>query len=736
MERVPGAWALLWVVFAAAHAFKMEISPESPVMAPIGAAVSLTCRAAGCAAPAFSWRTQIDSPLSGRVQSAGPASTLTMDPVGFENEHSYLCTAACGHRKAERGVEVHVYSFPKDPEIHLHGPLTVGQPATATCLVPDVYPFDRLEVEVLKDGRVLRNQEFLEPMESKSLKNMSVDVTFTPTREDAGKALVCRAMLHISEVDEALRRRETTRELQVYVAPTNTTVSVSPSARLQEGSSVTMTCASGGLPAPRVSWSRKRGDGHLQPLSGNATLTLVAMRTEDSGTYVCIAGNLAGEDRKEVDLLVQEKPFTVDVGPGPRVAARLGGAVVLTCGAAGCEAPAFSWRTQMDSPLSGQVWREGPRSTLTLSPVGFEHEHSYLCTVTCGRKKLEKGVKVELYSLPRDPEIETGGVLVSGSPVTVSCQVPEVYPLERLEMRLLKGGSELRSKSFPMGADQKSLETGRLDVTLVPSTEDTGEALVCVAQLHLDELDVEATQRQSSQTLHVNIAPSNTSILVSPSSTLEEGSSVTMACSSHGLPTPRLRWSRRLQNGQLQFLSENTTLTLTSTRREDSGIYVCEGSSLAGISRNEVELIIQQAAPRDMRLTASPSESVKEGDTVIISCTCGNVPKTWIILKKKAESGDTVLKSIEGAYTIHKAQLEDAGVYECESKNERGLQSRSITLDVKGREGDKDYFSPGLLVLYCVSSLLIPAIGMIVYFARKANMKGSYSLVEAQKSKV
>lgn len=85
-----------------------------------------------------------------------------------------------------------------------------------------------------------------------------------------------------------------------------------------------------------------------------------------------------------------------------------------------------------------------------------------------------------------------------------------------------------------------------------------------------------------------------------------------------------------------------------------------------------------------MQLTASPSESVKEGDTVIISCTCGNVPKTWIILKKKAESGDTVLQSIEGAYTIHKAQLEDAGVYECESKNGRGLQSRSITLDVKG----------------------------------------------------
>ncbi|XP_070251975.1 vascular cell adhesion protein 1 isoform X1 [Myotis yumanensis] len=735
MKGISGALTLLWMVFAASQAFKIEISPDSPVMAPIGASVSLTCRAMGCEAPAFSWRTQIDSPLNGKVRSAGSMSTLTMDPVSFENEHSYLCTATCGARKAERGIEVQVYSFPKDPEIHLPAPLQVGQPVTATCLVPDVYPFDRLEIDLLKDNRLLRNQEFLEPMESKSLKNMSLEVTFTPTREDMGKALVCRAILHINEVDAELREKETTKELQVYVSPKNTTVSVSPSTRLQEGGSVTMTCASEGLPAPQILWSRKLDNGNLQPLSGNATLTLIAMRMEDSGIYVCAGVNLAGEDRKEVELLVQEKPFTVEIGPGPQVAAQLGGAVVLTCSATGCEAPSFSWRTQIDSPLSGQVRSEGPRSTLTLSPVGFENEHSYLCTVTCGRKKLEKGIKVDLYAFPRDPEIETSGVLVSGSPVTVSCKVPEVYPLERLEVQLLKGGRVVKNKNFLMGADKKSLETGSLDVTFVPTTEDTGEALVCLAQLHMDELDLEPTRRQSSHTLYVNIAPRNTSIQVSPSSILEEGSSVTMTCSSDGLPAPRLRWSRQLKDGQLQFLSENATLTLTSTRREDAGIYVCEGSSLAGISRDEVELIIQ-VAPKDMQLTASPSESVKEGDTVIISCTCGNVPKTWIILKKKAESGDTVLKSIEGAYTIHKAQLEDAGVYECESKNERGLQSRSITLDVKGREGNKDYFSPGLLVLYCASSLIIPAIGMIVYFARKANMKGSYSLVEAQKSKV
>lgn len=43
-----------------------------------------------------------------------------------------------------------------------------------------------------------------------------------------------------------------------------------------------------------------------------------------------------------------------------------------------------------------------------------------------------------------------------------------------------------------------------------------------------------------------------------------------------------------------------------------------------------------------------------------------------------------MLKSVDGAYTIRKAQLQDAGVYECESKTEVGSQLRSLTLDVKG----------------------------------------------------
>uniref|UniRef100_A0A8C0CEM1 Vascular cell adhesion protein 1 n=1 Tax=Balaenoptera musculus TaxID=9771 RepID=A0A8C0CEM1_BALMU len=643
MVVIFGASNILWMVFAVSQAFKIDIFPESKIIAQIGDSISLTCSTTGCESPSFSWRTQIDSPLNGKVRNEGTKSTLTMDPVSLGNEHYYLCTVICESQKLEKGIPVEIYSFPKDPEIHLSGPLEVGKPVTVTCLVPDVYPFERLEIELLKGNRSVKTQNFLEVSEMKSQETKSLEVTFTPIDEDIGKALVCQATLHINEIDSQPQVRETTKKLQVYISPKDTVISVNPSTSLQEGDSVTMTCTSEGLPAPQIFWSKKLDNGNLQLLSENATLTLIAMRMEDSGIYVCEGVNLVGKDRKEVKLIVQ--------------------------------------------------------------------------------------------AFLRDPEIEMSGLLVSGNPVTVSCKVPDVYPFDRLEIELLKGESIMKNKIFLEDVSKKSLETKSLEMTFIPTTEDTGKVLVCLAKLPIDEMEFEPKQRQSTQMLYVNVAPGDTTILVSPSSILEEGRSVNMTCSSDGLPAPKILWSRLLSNGDLQPLSENTTLTLTSTKMEDSGIYVCEGINQVGISRKEVELIIQ-VAPKDIRLTAFPSESVKEGDTVIISCTCGNVPQTLIILKKKAESGYIVLKSTDGAYTIHRAQLEDAGVYECESKNEVGLQLRSLTLDVKGRESNKHYFSPELLVLYCASSLIIPAIGMIIYFARKANMKGSYSLVEAQKSKV
>lgn len=92
-----------------AQAFEVEISPTYRTMAQIGSSVSLTCKTTGCVSPSFSWRTQIDSPLSAKIRKNGTASILTMDPVSFENERFYVCTVYCESGKLERGIQVDIY---------------------------------------------------------------------------------------------------------------------------------------------------------------------------------------------------------------------------------------------------------------------------------------------------------------------------------------------------------------------------------------------------------------------------------------------------------------------------------------------------------------------------------------------------------------------------------------------------------------------------------------------------
>lgn len=87
----------------------------------------------------------------------------------------------------------------------------------------------------------------------------------------------------------------------------------------------------------------------------------------------------------------------MDISPGHQVATQIGDSVVLRCSVTGCETPSFSWRTQRDSPLNGIVSSDRTESTVTLTSVSLENEDHYLCTVTCGRRKMEKEVQMKVY---------------------------------------------------------------------------------------------------------------------------------------------------------------------------------------------------------------------------------------------------------------------------------------------------------------------------------------------------
>ena len=90
--------------------------------------------------------------------------------------------------------------------------------------------------------------------------------------------------------------------------------------------------------------------------------------------------------------------------------------------------------------------------------------------------------------------------------------------------------------------------------------------------------------------------------------TVNEGINITVTCESIGIPLPTITWSRDNRNlNNRVFVSDSVTglvengnvtrvsvnLTIASTSREDTGVYICSASNYVGSDSNNVSIIVQ-----------------------------------------------------------------------------------------------------------------------------------------------
>uniref|UniRef100_A0A3Q3M871 Ig-like domain-containing protein n=1 Tax=Labrus bergylta TaxID=56723 RepID=A0A3Q3M871_9LABR len=86
-------------------------------------------------------------------------------------------------------------------------------------------------------------------------------------------------------------------------APKFPSVSVSPSAEIVEGSSVTLTCSSDANPAANYTWFKEDEDS---PTASGQIFNINNTSPEHSGHYICIAQNTRGRHNSTVHLTVLE----------------------------------------------------------------------------------------------------------------------------------------------------------------------------------------------------------------------------------------------------------------------------------------------------------------------------------------------------------------------------------------------------------------------------------------------
>ncbi|XP_073331781.1 B-cell receptor CD22-like [Pagrus major] len=349
-------------------------------------------------------------------------------------------------------------------------------------------------------------------------------------------------------------------------APKLPSVSVSPSAEIVEGSSVTLTCSSDANPAANYTWYKKNGDPDLQPLSKEPQLVFSSIQSSDSGEYYCTAENELGRRTSEyisIDVTYAPKPPSVSVSPSAEIVE--GSSVTLTCSSDANPAANYTWYKENYKLL------QSPDGSYYFTSISSEDGGNYSCKAQNQYGQNSSSLFIDVQYAPKLPSVSVSpsAEIVEGSSVTLTCS-SDANPAANYCWYKKNGDPDLQPLSKEPQLVFSSIQSS-----------DSGE-YYCTAENELG--------RRTSEYISINVtyAPRLPSVSVSPSAEIVEGSSVTLTCSSDANPAAKYTWYK--ENGDSPKAS-GQIFTITDIRAEHSGNYSCEAQNRRGRHKATLQLI-------------------------------------------------------------------------------------------------------------------------------------------------
>uniref|UniRef100_A0AAZ3RBY2 Ig-like domain-containing protein n=1 Tax=Oncorhynchus tshawytscha TaxID=74940 RepID=A0AAZ3RBY2_ONCTS len=225
------------------------------------------------------------------------------------------------------------------------------------------------------------------------------------------------------------------------------------------------------------------------------------------------------------------------------------------------------------------------------------------------------------------------------------------------------------------------------------------------------------------ETLTVRYGPRNTSVSVSPSGEIVEGSSVTLTCSSDANPPVQSYTWYKKNGGHYQFSNVNTGPhhVFYLIKSSDTGEYYCEAWNAIKTGRSESINMDVKYAPKNTSVSVSPSGEIVEGSSVTLTCSCDANPPvdkyTWY--KKNVTSP----KASGQSYNITNIISEDRGEYYCEAENIiSSNNSTALMIIVAGKQTSVLTAAVGIIVVVLV---LILCLSGLMWFRKKASKSTS-----------
>ncbi|XP_055041761.2 hemicentin-1 isoform X1 [Misgurnus anguillicaudatus] len=446
------------------------------------------------------------------------------------------------------------------------------------------------------------------------------------------------------------------------------------------GDDVTLPCEVDSVPPPLISWAQDKqlispfSPRHIRLPSGSLTIT--ETRVTDSGMYVCVATNIAGNFTQTVKLNVLVPP---SIQAGPRIIkVQVGHPIELPCVAHGVPEPSVSWLKGGTALPDGSDYRISGGS-LILNQVGLIDEGTYTCVATNIAGQDETNIQLQ----------------VQVPPVVEVSEPPFNSPLqERVANQQIafpchaKGTPEPVIKWFRNGQELTGNEPG---VTIM----EDGTLLILASISPLDNGEYtcmavnDAGTTEKKYQLKVNVPPDirdsglpfNVSVAVNQPTNL--------VCDVTGTPVPVITWYKDgvvvASSSNVHILQKGKTLRLLKVAVSDAGRYTCKAINIAGST--EKDFYLDVLVPPTIIGTGSRDVSAILNQEVILECRAKGDPFptiNWYKDRKPVFLGDPNIEvSNRGQQLkIKSARLGDQARYQCSATNSAGKQSKEFNLSV------------------------------------------------------
>ncbi|XP_053181645.1 B-cell receptor CD22-like [Scomber japonicus] len=337
-----------------------------------------------------------------------------------------------------------------------------------------------------------------------------------------------------------------------------------------------------------------------------------------------------------------------------------GSSVTLTCSSDANPAAKYTWYKKNVNPDLQPLSKE---PQLVFSFIQSSDSGEYYCAAENQLgKRTSEYICIDVKFAPKLPSVSVSpsAVIVEGSSVNLTCS-SDANPAAKYTWY-----KELDSRvEYENDSD--------LQVITAAQTEDTEEQ---------EDLESQTTSNSTDNVL-LCYAPTSSSVSVSTSGEITEGSSVTLTCSSDANPAAKYTWYKKNVNPDLQPLSKEPQLVFSSIQSSDSGEYYCTAENQLGKRTSEYTSVNMKYGPKRPSVSVSPSAEIVEGSSVTLTCSSDANPAANYTWYKENEDSPKASGQI---FTITDVRPEHSGNYSCEAQNRRGRHNSTLHLIVvKGR---------------------------------------------------